>query len=50
VTGILDERLGPVWRTAATDVREQLDEVAACSLALGYRMFAKSSEQQIHNR
>jgi hypothetical protein len=37
VTGILDERLGPGWRARAGDAREQFDEAAACSLALGLR-------------
>jgi len=37
VTGILDERLGPGWRARTGDAREQLDEAAACSLALGLR-------------
>jgi len=37
VTAILDECLEPTWRTSATDAREQMDEVAACSLALGLR-------------
>jgi predicted ATPase/DNA-binding winged helix-turn-helix (wHTH) protein len=31
----LDESLGPQWRTRAADAREKLDEVIACSLALG---------------
>ena len=31
----LDEQLGSAWRTAVTDPRERLDEVTACSLALG---------------
>ena len=37
VTRVLDENLGPQWRARATDAREQLDETAACSLALGLR-------------
>jgi predicted ATPase/DNA-binding winged helix-turn-helix (wHTH) protein len=37
VARILDERLGADWRLRATDAREQLDEAAACSLALGLR-------------
>jgi predicted ATPase/DNA-binding winged helix-turn-helix (wHTH) protein len=37
VAQILDERLGPQWRAATTDAREQWDEAAACSLALGLR-------------
>jgi altronate dehydratase len=36
-TTILDKSLGPGWRAQATDVREQLDEAAACSMALGLR-------------
>src|ERR1700722_881302 len=36
-TSILDKCLGPLWRDQATDAREQLDEAAACSLALGLR-------------
>ena len=34
----LNECLGPQWRAAAAQPREQLDEVAACSLALGMRV------------
>jgi hypothetical protein len=37
VTKILDERLGHLWRAHAADSREQLDEAASCSLALGLR-------------
>jgi predicted ATPase/DNA-binding winged helix-turn-helix (wHTH) protein len=37
VTRILDEHLGPLWRSRAMDAREQLDEAAACSLGLGLR-------------
>jgi predicted ATPase/DNA-binding winged helix-turn-helix (wHTH) protein len=32
---VLDARLGCDWRTATTDSRQQLDELGACSLALG---------------
>jgi tetratricopeptide (TPR) repeat protein len=35
VISVLDERLGPMWRTATRDCREQLDEATACSIALG---------------
>jgi predicted ATPase/DNA-binding winged helix-turn-helix (wHTH) protein len=37
VTRILDDSLGHLWRAHATDTREQLDEAASCSLALGLR-------------
>ena len=37
VVGMLNEQLGPAWRVTAEQSREQLDEVAACSLALGMR-------------
>jgi predicted ATPase/DNA-binding winged helix-turn-helix (wHTH) protein len=37
VTRILDDNLGPGWRTQASDAREKLDETTACSLALGLR-------------
>jgi hypothetical protein len=37
VTKILDQNLGAAWRISATDAREHLDEVEACSLALGLR-------------
>jgi predicted ATPase/DNA-binding winged helix-turn-helix (wHTH) protein len=37
VTAILDKCLGPQWRAHSTDAREQLDEAASCSLALGLR-------------
>jgi hypothetical protein len=37
VISLLTEQLGPEWRVAAEQSREQLDEVAACSLALGMR-------------
>jgi len=35
VTAILDERLGSAWSTEAANVRESLQESAACELALG---------------
>jgi hypothetical protein len=35
VIRILDERLGPAWRTCAADARKPLDEAGACSLGLG---------------
>jgi predicted ATPase/DNA-binding winged helix-turn-helix (wHTH) protein len=35
VAHTLDEALGPQWRVGAAEVREKLDEAAACSLALG---------------
>ena len=34
---VLDESLGPTWRARPTDTRDQFDEAAACSLALGLR-------------
>ncbi len=37
VTKILDQNLGAAWRISATDAREHLNEVEACSLALGLR-------------
>jgi tetratricopeptide (TPR) repeat protein len=37
VTKLLDQNLGSAWRRSATDAREHLDEVEACSLALGLR-------------
>ena len=37
VMTVLDECLGPTWRAPAKDAREQLDEAAACALALGLR-------------
>jgi hypothetical protein len=37
VVGILDECLGRHWRAQAGESRDPLDEVAACSLALGMR-------------
>ncbi|MGB5132814.1 MAG: winged helix-turn-helix domain-containing protein [Steroidobacteraceae bacterium] len=35
VETVLERNLGPVWRAAAGNSAEPLDEVAACSLALG---------------
>jgi len=34
VIKFLDERIGPDWRSAVADARENLDEAGACSLAL----------------
>jgi hypothetical protein len=35
VTAVLDEHLGDTWRAAADHASEPLDEVTACSVALG---------------
>jgi hypothetical protein len=35
VARTLEQALGPQWRVGAAQVREKLDEAAACSLALG---------------
>ncbi|MDB6090375.1 MAG: putative ATPase [Gammaproteobacteria bacterium] len=35
VATVLTQHLGPAWHSATCDSREQLDEMAACSLALG---------------
>ncbi len=37
VIRLLDEALGQLWRARPTDTRDQFDEAAACSLALGLR-------------
>ena len=37
VIQLLDQNLESAWRVSATDDRERLDEVQACSLALGLR-------------
>jgi len=37
VVSVLDEQLGPAWRSMIDDSREKLDEESACSLALGMR-------------
>ena len=36
-TSPMDQNLGAAWRISATDAREHLDEVEACSVALGLR-------------
>ena len=37
VEAILEKNVGPAWRSAAAQSPESLDEVAACSLALGLK-------------